>query len=154
MLKRSRRWIVAALVVGLVPAALTAAPSPRHYIDEAKLPFVARPGATAYWGTHAGAAYQAEVPDNWNGSLVMYAHGFQGTGLELTVLMPRIRQHLIESGFAWAASSYRANNYVPGLGAKDTHALANRISSIIGRATRTYITGHSMGGHVTAVSLE
>ena len=84
----------------------------------------------------------------------MYAHGFRGTGLELTVSMPAIRDHLIDNGFAWAASSYRANNYIPGLGAKDTHALANRISSMIGRPTRTYITGHSMGGHVTAVSIE
>ena len=47
MLKRSRRWIVAALVVGLVPAVLTAAPRPRHFIEESLLPFTALPGATA-----------------------------------------------------------------------------------------------------------
>ncbi len=27
-----------------------------------------------------GAAYRIEVPPHWNGTLVMYAHGFRGTG--------------------------------------------------------------------------
>jgi hypothetical protein len=31
-----------------------------------------------YAGTLDGAAYQIEVPANWNGKLVMYAHGFGG----------------------------------------------------------------------------
>ena len=143
-----------ALAVGLLAASIAnAAPKP-WFIDKSKLPFDALPGATAHWGVHTNAGYQAEVPDNWNGSLVMYAHGFRGTGAELTVSRPRIRAHLIANGFAWAASSYRANNYVPGIGAKDTHALANKVSSIIGKPSRVYITGHSMGGHVTGVSIE
>ncbi len=31
-----------------------------------------------YAGVLDGAAYQVEVPANWNGKLVMYAHGFRG----------------------------------------------------------------------------
>ena len=32
-----------------------------------------------------GASYRIEVPPNWNGTLVMFAHGFRGTGTEVWV---------------------------------------------------------------------
>lgn len=102
----------------------------------------------------SGAGYRMEVPDNWNGDLVLYAHGFRGTGLELTVSNPSIRDHLIAEGYAWAASSYRANGYVPGVGAKDTHALIDEFTDLIANPDQVCITGHSMGGHVTGVAIE
>ena len=50
-------------------------------------PLTPFPGLAArqYWGVQQGAGYRIEVPENWNGKLVMWAHGFRGTGLELTV---------------------------------------------------------------------
>lgn len=142
------------LVFVLFAAALSNADPKQWFIDESKLPFTALPGATAYWGVHTNAGYLAEVPENWNGKLVMYAHGFAGTGPELGVSPPPLRHHLIANGFAWAASSYHSNNYVPGIGAKDTHALVKKVSSLIGKPDRVYITGFSMGGHVIGVSIE
>ena len=94
------------------------------------------------------------MPDNWNGELVLYAHGFRGTGLELTVSNPRIRQHLVDNGYAWAASSYSKNGYDVRQGVKDTHALGKFFNGLVGHAQRTYITGHSMGGHITGVAIE
>ena len=36
---------------------------------------------TSRWaGVLGNAAYRVEVPANWNGKLVMYAHGYAGTG--------------------------------------------------------------------------
>ena len=36
---------------------------------------------TSRWaGVIDGAAYRVEVPANWNGRLVMYAHGYAGNG--------------------------------------------------------------------------
>jgi len=57
-----------------------AGPPPAYFVDESKLPFDALPGTstTRYWGVHGGAGYRIEVPDNWNGELVLYAHGFRG----------------------------------------------------------------------------
>src|SRR4051794_41099770 len=54
---------------------------PKYFVDESKLPFAALPGLPAQqlWGVHNGAAYRVEVPSNWNGKLVMWAHGFRGT---------------------------------------------------------------------------
>lgn len=153
---RSLIWVALAGVIflGLANSNPAVAAKPIWYVDEAALPFTPLAGATALWGTHAGAGYRIEVPNNWNGDLVMYAHGYRGTGPALTVSNPRIRAHLIANGYAWAASSYRENGYVPGLGAKDTHALAKFFGGKVGKPDRVYLTGHSMGGHVTGVAIE
>ena len=147
------------LVLGLAmaPAALAGAgdgPPPDYFVDESKLPFTALPGATAHWGVHTGAGFRAEVPDNWNGSLVVWAHGFRGTGLELTVDNHPLRALLIPLGFAWAASSYSRNDYDITTGVQDTHALIQRFNGLAGNPSRVYMTGASMGGHITAVSIE
>jgi hypothetical protein len=112
-------------------------------------------------GVLGGAAYQIEVPKDWNGELVMYTHGYRGTGAALTVTPPRIRRHLVANGYAWAASSYSANHYDVRAGVEDTNALAlafTRIARGNGRAlaepVRRYVTGHSMGGHIAAAAAE
>ncbi|MDB5877156.1 MAG: alpha/beta hydrolase [Variovorax sp.] len=117
---------------------------------------------TSRWaGVIGNAAYRVEVPPNWNGKLVMYAHGYAGTGNLLTVQNPQIRRYLIANGYAWAASSYSKNYYDVRVGVEDTNALANAFNKIAadnGRAltapTRIYITGVSMGGHITAAAIE
>jgi hypothetical protein len=150
--------LVTLLVTLLAPLTTIAdaggGPPPRYFVDETKLPFVALPGATAYWGVHTGAGYRAEVPANWNGSLVVWAHGFRGTGLELTVDNHPLRPLLISLGFAWAASSYSRNDYDISSGVQTTHALVELFNGVVGRPSRVYMTGASLGGHVTAVSIE
>ena len=117
--------VAVAAMIGVSALAIagptTSAKNADWFVDESKLPFEPLPGADALWGVRSGAGYQIEIPEDWNGDLVLYTHGFQGDGLELTVDAPPIRQHLIEEGYAWAASSYRKNGYAPGIGARDTH---------------------------------
>ncbi|PLT35574.1 hypothetical protein [Bacillus sp. V5-8f] len=128
-----------------------------YYVDESKLPFDALPGyeSKRYWGIHKGAGYRIEVPKNWNGELVLYAHGYHDIGLELWIDNPEIiRPYLLENGYAWAASSYSTNGYDVAQGVKDTHALGALFNGKIGNPKRTYVTGHSMGGHITAVLAE
>ena len=117
---------------------------------------------TSRWaGVLGGAGYLVEVPANWNGKLVMYAHGFRGTGAALTTSAPSIRRYLIQNGYAWAASSYAKNYYDVRAGVEDTNALALEFTKIaaangktLAAPTKTYITGHSMGGHITAAAIE
>jgi hypothetical protein len=154
-LARAAILSMATLVAAPVTMAQTGdGPPPAWFVDESKLPFTALPGATAYWGVHTGAGFRAEVPANWNGDLVVWAHGFRGTGLELTVDHHPLRALLIPQGFAWAASSYSRNDYDVSSGVQTTHALVKRLNGLIGNPRRVYLTGASMGGHVTAVSIE
>ena len=144
------------LALAFVALSATAAPPPAYYVDETKLPFTSLAGLPAQqlWGLHNGAGYRIEVPANWNGKLVMWAHGYRGTGLELTVDDHPLRPLLLQMGYAWAASSYSKNAYDPAQGAKDTHALTQLFIGLVGNPGRTYITGASMGGHVTGVVAE
>ena len=134
-------------------------------VNQAALPFAALANSTVetdrWWGVLGGAGYRVEVPKNWNGMLVMYAHGYAGTGAALGVSNPSIRRHLIEQGYAWAASSYSSNYYDVRAGVEDTNALAlafERIAADNGRELRkprkVYITGHSMGGHITGAAID
>jgi pimeloyl-ACP methyl ester carboxylesterase len=68
--------------------------------------------------------------------------------------MPPLREWFIANGYAWAASSYSKNDYDVAQGAKDTHALTKFFNGLVGKPKHTYIAGVSMGGHVTAVSIE
>jgi hypothetical protein len=134
-------------------------------MDPAQLPFGPLPGATAetdrWWGMLGAAGYRIEVPRNWNGMLVMWAHGYEGPSPALSVSDPPIRRYLIEHGYAWAASSFSKNNYDVRAGIEDTNALALAFTSIAAQnnrplpaPVRLYIAGGSMGGHVAAAAVE
>lgn len=102
-----------------------------------------------------GAAYRIEVPPNWNGTLVMFAHGFRGTGSVVWVDDPQLRQYFVDNGFAWAASSYALNGYDPGDGVVDTHDLLQAFPSVTGlHAQQVIMTGLSMGGEITTAEIE
>src|SRR6266542_1705954 len=131
--------------------------------EEADATFAALPGAQTSFGHYDGGVYRIEIPDAWNGELVLWAHGYASNrgpqGSRLRADIPggsAFRQHLIDQHFAWAASSYRCNGYVPGRGLLDTMALTDVFTKLNdGKApSRVYLTGVSMGGHVTLLGLQ
>ncbi|PTA67837.1 alpha/beta hydrolase [Deinococcus arcticus] len=119
-------------------------------------------GAELFQGKMAGlrgeASYAIEVPANWNGQLVMYAHGYAGEGKDLRVQTPPLRALWLSQGYAWAASSYSANFYDVQAGVEDTNALANAFVGLTGgkyaAPKKTLIVGVSMGGHVAGAAVE
>jgi len=153
-----RRCVLAVIAsLFLLAGATTVSPAGAvepYFVNEANLPFTPLEGASAQWGVWFDAGYRIEVPEAWNGKLVLWAHGYRGTGLELTVTNPSIRAHLIGQGYAWAASSYGANGYAAGQGAVDTHRLIGLFEGLVGDPTKVYLLGQSMGGHVTGVAIE
>ena len=88
MRRAARLLAVLTVLLAAVTAAsagpATAEAPPKYFVDETKLPFAPLPGIDTdrYWGVHNGAGYRIEVPRNWNNRLVMWAHGFRGSGLE------------------------------------------------------------------------
>lgn len=151
-----KNFVLLFITLMLAAFGAMAAQPPAYFVDETKLPFdeIAGIPTQRIWGVQNGAGYRIEVPVNWNGSLVMWAHGYRGTGLELTVDNHPLRAFLVANGYAWAASSYSKNAYDPAQGAKDTHALTMFFNGKFGKPVRTYITGASMGGHVTGIVAE
>jgi pimeloyl-ACP methyl ester carboxylesterase len=114
-----------------------------------------QPLSEVFTGIRDGASFRVEVPLNWNGDLVLFAHGFRGTGTVVWVDSPSLRAYYVSRGFAWAASSYQTNGYDVGQGVSDSHALIDQFTDSTGRnADRVFMTGVSMGGHVTAVAIE
>jgi len=137
----------------------------RSFTPVAETTFAALTGAAdsdRWAGTLAGAGYRIEVPKTgWNGQLVMWAHGYAGTGATLSVGNPIMRRYLLANGYAWAASSYTKNYYDVRAGVEDTNKLALNFVSIAaanGRSlaapSKTFISGISMGGHITAAAIE
>jgi para-nitrobenzyl esterase len=127
------------------------------------LQIAARQGAKAYGGTYGYyvnqwsgyqiAGYWIEIPDNWNRKLVLYCHGYRGTSPLLSLTAPSIRDHLLQNGYAWGASSYGENGYNIATGVVGTYELMKHFKARFGNTTKVYIIGHSMGGHVTARSV-
>ena len=99
-------------------------------------------------GTYEGGRYMFEVPANWNGGLVLYAHGFRGT------LHSPLASHLADRGYALAASSYRAEGYRVDWFVDDMRALLALFTREVRRPRWAIIHGQSMGGHVVILSLE
>ncbi len=137
----------------------------RSFTPVVETTFAALAGAPAtdrWTGVLNGAAYRVEVPTTgWNGKLVMWAHGYAGSGANLTVGTPIMRRYLLANGYAWAASSYSKNNYDVKVGVEDTNALALKFASIaaangrtLAAPTKIFITGVSMGGHITAAAID
>lgn len=125
-------------------------------------PFADLPGGDGHlashtlYGVQGGASWHIEYPaTGWNGQLVLWAHGYNGTGNLLCAGTPNIdRQWYIDHGYAWAASSYADNGYDVSQGVKDTHDLIGLFRSRVAKPSKVWITGESMGGHVVAVSIE
>jgi pimeloyl-ACP methyl ester carboxylesterase len=138
---------------------VTPVPCPAQAWQMGDPAFEALPDAKAFFGQYEGGIYKIEIPDHWNGELVLYAHGFVSNagaqGSTLRVGNSPIREHQIKEGYAWAASSYRCNGYVPGQALLDTMALTDLFTKANGgRAPqRVYLTGTSMGGHVTLLGM-
>jgi pimeloyl-ACP methyl ester carboxylesterase len=109
-------------------------------------------------GEVGGGAYRIHMPDNWNGKLILYAHGYQSPagppvlpfedpiiGAVFEAMRPIIVDQL---GYALAYSSYRASGFALEEGARATQQLRGIFTSKFGQPSRTYLAGHSLGGLV------
>lgn len=137
------------------PSPVAVAQQPAEGYRHGDPSFDALPGALSYFGPLGGADYRIEMPDEWNGRLVLVLHGSHNSEPQLFVETPSIRRYLIRNGFAWAASSYSSNGpTVAGLGVEESAALWDFFVGQFGRPRYTYVSGGSLGGIATILSAE
>jgi pimeloyl-ACP methyl ester carboxylesterase len=102
--------------------------------------------------TGPGAKYQITMPDNWNGDLVVYAHGiiepFMPIALPVKDNVEALRDLLVDNGYAVAYSSYKANGFAVKEGVLDTYYVNSLFIRNFGQPERTYLVGASLGGAV------
>ena len=104
------------------------------------------------------------IPSNWNGRLVIYAHGFvppqaplELPSDELTLpdgtFVPNL---FLSQGYAFATSSFRKNGAAVEQGAEDLNKLLEHFKTIVPPHSlkKVFITGASEGGLITLLLLE
>jgi pimeloyl-ACP methyl ester carboxylesterase len=114
---------------------------------------------TVYQGTIDGAAYRAEVPGNWNGTLILWSHaayrfGFIPAEIELTN-QPATKQWLLDHGYAVAASKYQpVSGWVVQQALHDQLELLGWFAQHVGVPRHTIAEGAQMGGLVSTLLAE
>jgi pimeloyl-ACP methyl ester carboxylesterase len=135
-MKRLAVAVIAGLVALATPA--VAAPPQKHE------------------GTIGNAKFRVEVPSNWNGTLLLYSHGYypNETAPPETLLANRIHdtpEWLLRNGYALAASDFEGLYGLaiePAL--RDQIALLDWFEANVDKPRRTIATGTSMGGGIAA----
>jgi pimeloyl-ACP methyl ester carboxylesterase len=142
-----RSWLVLVAVFAL---ALVAPHVPWRHQPSAEV----QRAAISRRGFLGGAPYLIEVPADWHGGLVVFAHGIQRGPGPGAVAAPPIGGYITEKGHAWIASGYRAREYQPHLFIEDLVALRELFLKEIGSPRWSIVYGQSMGGHIVVGSLE
>jgi len=121
-------------------------------------------------GVLNGAPYSIRVPANWNGTLLVYAHGYREKAdhpgetedrrafSTLSPLespqYPDMEAFLLLQGYALAGSAYRDNGWAVKEGIEDTFALINFFRQQVGQPQRTILYGFSMGSLIALKGAE
>jgi hypothetical protein len=115
--------------------------------------------ATCYTARHETGAYLfAAMPKNWNGDLVVFAHGgptyTPPTATSGQRYVDKFSPVAVNRGFAWIASSYRREGYGVALAAEDSDIARKFFIARIATPKRTILHGASYGGVVGAKLIE
>lgn len=144
----ARRHLPAALALALLLALPAACATP---------PAASSPATPAEeTGTLDGAPYRIDVPADWNGELVVLAHGFEPVGVPRASPWPAndATPVFLSAGYAVAQSGYATQGWAVADGIEDSERLRRHFVVHRGAPRRTWLVGFSMGGAVAIASLE
>jgi len=121
-------------------------------------------------GTIEGAAYEILLPEKWNGTLLIYSHGYRPAQPFPPDFSPvdtsadpvpgwndgtkDLGNSLLAEGYALAGSSYSSNGWAVEDGVKAGEQLHDFFASNVGTPKRVYVWGDSLGGLVTQTLAE
>lgn len=146
--------LLLALAAAALPAAAQIVRVPPTPIDVTACPLGVAPESRCQTGRDpAGAHYWLAVPPDWNGVLVVHAHG--GPALnppQRESAADDLRQWSVwtRAGYAYAGSSYRQAGFEVRAAGEDTARLPALFAAAYGTPRRTVLHGQSWGAHVAA----
>jgi pimeloyl-ACP methyl ester carboxylesterase len=137
-------------LLGTAPVAMAgSAPAVRSTVVTA--------AAGAYSGSLPnGTTWKADIPANWNGTLLLYSHGylptFAGVPNEArNAPDPQTAAALLAAGYGLTGSSYKAAGWALNTAPRDQLDTLQATIAAVGRQPRRVLAvGTSMGGLVTA----
>ena len=111
-------------------------------------------GVKTYRGKFSdGATYLIQVPSKWNGTLLLYSHGYVIPGFSnpaVDVGDPITGAYLLANGYALGGSSYASTGWAVQQALPDQIQVLDTFKKLVGAPSRTIAWGHSLGGIVTA----
>ncbi|WP_125776964.1 alpha/beta hydrolase family protein [Antribacter gilvus] len=155
--------VLALALAGATAAPVAAAPGPVAVpvAVQAAVPAAAETAVTEHTGTIDGARYRVQVPDDWNGTLLLYSHGHYPGEFIPPEFVPFLLANqeatadaLVDRGYALAASLFQNG----GLDLTVPTAVQDQLNVLawfeqnVGEPERTFTYGSSMGV-VTALEL-
>jgi len=102
----------------------------------------------------SGALWAARVPTPWNGTVLLYSHGYALTIKTPELAPPGLESWLLDHGYALAASSYSKPGWALAEAVPDQLATLESFAQHFGEPKRTIAWGNSMGGLVTVALAE
>jgi pimeloyl-ACP methyl ester carboxylesterase len=106
-------------------------------------------------GALNGAPYRIDMPAKWNGVLLIYYHGYSEFHADFDKSKPNeLGSGLASAGFAVAQSGYSEIGWAVEQALPETEALRRYTIAHYGQPKETYVMGHSMGGLLTAATIE
>src|SRR5436305_510295 len=112
---------------------------------------------TLLTGVLGEAAYRIQVPPDWNGTLVLYSHGYVPPGVPNPALSapdPVTGGWLLDHGYALAGSAFSASGWAVEQALPEEVALLDFFAERVGAPQRTIVWGQSLGGMIAAGLLQ
>jgi hypothetical protein len=151
------KTVVRALAVSLVAAVTTALPQAAPAVPVEAAPTQAAEAVHVVRGKLAdGAPYVLQVPQNWNGTVAVYAHGLIFPGdpePERAAFDPAVGAHLLADGTALAASRFGTGWSVE-RALVDQRQTVRKLAKRFGTPQRVIAYGDSLGGLVSTALVE
>jgi pimeloyl-ACP methyl ester carboxylesterase len=116
-------------------------------------------------GSLAGAKYEIKLPQKWNGTLLLFSHGYRAAEPSPPDFAPvqsdpqsapsdAVASALLAHGYALAGSAYASNGWATAEGVAAGEQLHDFFVDKVGTPNRTYVWGESLGGLVTELLAE
>ena len=101
-----------------------------------------------------GARWSAEVPANWNGTLLLYSRGYSPSAGNPDAAPKQHRQALLDAGYAIAGSDYGSGGWAVEPAVPAQRATLAAFAARHGKPKRVIAWGSSMGGLVSTALAE